>query len=439
VVARNAIIIVIDTLRADRVGHLGAKRPTTPRVDQLARDGTTFADAHANSPWTVPSTATILTSLYPTEHGAQVEGPVRNLGETPPRQIRDGVPTLATILAGVGFRTGLFSANPYLYGRFKDGFQMSVVDRVAADRITDNALEFIEAAGPNRFFVHIQYMDLHQPLEPPEPFFDMFTTPEAGPRDSRHKEWAFSDGTNLETKQFSDFRANRLALYDGALRFVDTEIGRLLDALSRAGVLDETLVMVTSDHGEEFWDHAALEASLGGDPRGIYGIGHGHSMFEELLRIPLVFAGPGVHGGLVVNEPISLLDVAPTILGFLKVDPPAGMRGTNLRQMLGGDTESRPPSYMIYAESPAYGPDSWTLIEGGWKLIERDDGVILLFDLDHDPGETTNKTTNFQDKVIMMNDKVARLQASFEFAEPAESLPIDEATEEQLRVLGYVN
>lgn len=438
VAARNAILIVIDTLRADRVGFMGARRPTSPRVDWLAKNGAVFSDAYANSPWTVPSTASMMTSLYPAEHGAEVKGDVRDLSQQVPFQIGKDVPTVGTILQEAGFRCGLFSANPYLYGRFKDGFESASVERLPATRIVDSALGFIESAGTDRFFAHIQFMDLHQPIEPPAPFFDFFPTPDAGPRDARHKEWSFPRGEFLDTRQFEDFRTNRLALYDGALRYVDTEIGRLVDGLADLGVLQDTLIIMTSDHGEEFWDHAEREASLGGDPRGFFGIGHGHSMFQELLRVPLVFFGPGVEAGLIVASPVPLLDLAPTVLGCLDVAGPDALRGRDQRHLIDGSSRQIDSTVEIYAESPAYGPDSWAVISEGWKLIERVDGVVLLFDLKNDPSESVDLALEYPRQVREMRDKAITIRASLAAVQPIDPDTLDEATEEQLRVLGYV-
>lgn len=437
-VARHAILIVIDTLRADRVGFMGADRPTSPRVDQLARDGTSFSRAYANSPWTVPSTATILTSLYPSEHGAEVIGDVRNLADTPPRQIHAAVRSIGEILQESEFRCGLFSANPYLFGRFKDGYDTSFVERQSATTITDLALEYIESVHNDRFFVHIQYMDLHPPIEPPAPYFDLFPTPEAGPRDERHKEWAFSRGRDLTTDDFVDFRDNKLALYDGALRYIDNEIGRLVDTLDSLEILEDTLIVVTSDHGEEFWDHAELEASLGGDPRGYYGIGHGHSLFEELLRVPLLFFGPGASSGLTVDDPTSLLDLAPTMLGLLNVRIPEQMLGKNHRSVVGGGEMTTSVSTPIYAESPAYGPNAWCLIEGGWKVIVRDDGVRLLYDLTSDPRETHDLASDNLEFERKMQDRLDSFRSTLAPIEPTDAVDIDGRTEEQLRSLGYI-
>ena len=126
---RNLVVICIDTLRADHVGAWGYERATTPAIDALARRGVRFANAFSTSSWTVPSVASILTSLPPALHGAGVFGQVRQLSETqPPHQVSAEIPMLAQHVSALGYRTALFSANPFLYGRFKDGFETAVVD-----------------------------------------------------------------------------------------------------------------------------------------------------------------------------------------------------------------------------------------------------------------------------------------------------------------------
>ena len=432
--ARNVLVIVVDTLRTEHLGCYGNPRDTSPAVDALAADGMRFLNVVAQSSWTVPSTATILTSLYATEHGAEVLGDVRNLDGVSPYQLHSDVETLADILDREGLATGLFSANPFLYGRFKRGFNTAVVHRDPANTLSDAIIAWLSGLGEERFFAHIQYMDLHQPIDPPQPFFDIFEVDAGGERGDAHVNWRFPDAKGLGGPEFERYRAHKLALYDGALRYIDTEIARVLDHLRGSGRLADTAVLVTSDHGEEFWDHAHFGAKLGGDPRGVYGIGHGHSMFQELLSVPLVLWGPGVPGGLEVPGRVGLLDVAPTVLELLDVPTPATMRGRSLLDP-GAGTD---PQAIYHAASPAYGPDSAAVLQGDWKYIWRSDGVELLYDLATDPGEQ-------HDLAAARPDRLAALRALFEhhrerYVRTGESQPMvyDETMEEQLRALGYV-
>ncbi len=439
---RSVILVCIDTLRADHVGAYGYAPPTTPNLDRLASEGTLFESTVAQSNWTVPATATLLTSLYPSEHGARIEGDSKHLGKTPPAQLRPGVETLADILQPNGFRTGLFSANPFLYGRFKRGFDAAEVELQSATSLTAKAIAWIAENPAEPFFLHLQYMDLHRPIEPPEPYFNYFAVPAGGPRGSEHKAWRFVTWRGRETAAFKRYRGHKIALYDGALRYVDAEIGRLLDTLEELGILDETLLVVTSDHGEELWDHAQIEKTLATDPRRIWGVGHGHSMFQELIRVPLIFRGPGVAAAARVACEARHLDVAPTILALLGLEPQPRMRGVSLAPRWSGATERRCDGVPQIAESPAYGPEMQTIIWRQHKLVAIRGEAELLFDLRADPGERHDLARQLPAVVTALEEMLAReLPPAGSPAEESGESPasdLDADTERQLRALGYL-
>ncbi|HEV8581913.1 MAG TPA: sulfatase [Thermoanaerobaculia bacterium] len=440
--ARNLVVICIDTLRADHVSSYGYARQTTPFIDELARAGTLFANAYAHSDWTVPSTASLLTSLYPSEHGAGIEGESRLLGETTPvLQIRKGVRTLATRLHRTGFRTGLFSANPFLYGSFERDFDAAEVERKNAAELTAAALRWLDQTAGDRFFLYVQYMDLHQPVEPPPPFFNLFPVAEGGVRGREHTDWSFGgiqDQRALEDPAFRRYRAHRIALYDGALRFIDEEIRRLYRRLEQAGLAKQTLVVITSDHGEEFWDHALAERASGHDPRGIWGVGHGHSMYEELLRVPLILRGPGVAESRRLTCPVRHVDVMPTVLDLLGLAGGPGLRGRSLVPMLAKSPEADDCTAVpLIAESPAYGPDSKAVIWKGRKLIVRSQGGDFLFDLRDDPGERRNLLGTPPHLAAGLRAILTRELAGVH-GPRAEPLTLDEKTKRELRALGYL-
>lgn len=440
-VARNVLLVVIDTLRFDHVGCYGHERATTPTLDHLAATGSRFTQALSTAPWTVPSTASILTSRVAEEHGAEVKGAVRHLGETPPTQIAPQVRSAADVFHDHGFATGLFSANPYLYGRFKRGFDEAHVDRIPADRLTGKIVDWLDRlAADDRFFIHVQYIDLHQPLTPPPPYWALFPAADAGLRESSHSEWAFEKGEYLDTPAFRAFSAQRRALYDGALRFVDSQLDALLAALASRGLRDDTLVVVTSDHGEEFWDHAVVEAQHGGDPRGYYGIGHGQSFYQEQLHVPLVFNGPGVAAGGVLDGWMSLLDVAPTVLARCGLQVPDGMRGRDLSSWLAGraDPADVTGDGPVYASSPAYGPEGWSVVVDGWKYIWRADGRTMLFNLADDPGEHHDLATAEPERAAALERRGTAYRSTLQPADPTAQITIDPALESQLRALGYI-
>jgi len=177
---KNVVVLCIDTLRADHMSAYGYRRATTPRLAALARRGVLFEHASAAAPWTVPSVASLLTSLYPGEHGAGVAGEVRHLDEQTPAQLRPEVETLGDILHAAGFRTALLSGNPYLWGRFQRGFDTAVADHRTAGELTDRAIAWLRREPRKPFFLYLQYMDLHSRSRHPRPTRAISRSPWAG-------------------------------------------------------------------------------------------------------------------------------------------------------------------------------------------------------------------------------------------------------------------
>jgi arylsulfatase A-like enzyme len=434
--ARSVLLLVVDTLPVDTLGCYGNPRDTSPVIDALADRGMLCERVYAPSNWTVPSTASLLTSLYPTEHGAVLGGDMRHLSKShKPSRLEDDAVTLAEVATRNGMRTALFSANPYLAAGMKQGYQTREVERMPGRDLTDLALAWLGELEENRFVLHLQYMDLHIPVEPPAPFATMFAPDGADMSDPALKTWSFGRGEDAVGPLFEDYRRRRLALHDGAMRFIDTEVGRILDLLASRGWLQDTLMVVTSDHGEEFWQHARFGFELGNDPRDLYGIGHGHAMFEEVVRVPLILAGPRVPSGVRVDSLLSLVDVAPTVLSILDIDVPATMRGRSLVTA----ADDRDDGRALLIESPAYGPDATAIVFGRHKLVVRADGVELLFDLERDPDERTNLITTSPETANAMRRRLHDLTSQLIAAGEGQPIDMDEAAEEQLRALGYLD
>jgi len=439
-VPHTVIIVCVDALRADHVSAYGYGRSTTPNMDGVAAAGVLFEQATAQSNWTVPATASLLTGVYPSDHGAGIRGRVRFLDRVAaPDPIAEEVKTLSESLRALGLRTGLFSANPFLYGSFKRGFDVAQVDRVDATSLTDAAVRWLREDPSARTFLYLQYMDTHHPLQPPEPYYSRFVVPDGGPRGPEHERWPSGQQLDLEAPAFRSYRAHKLALYDGALSFVDAEIGRLLATLRELRMDDDALIVVTSDHGEEFWDHAEVESRLGGDPRGIRGMGHGHSMFQELLRVPLIVRTPGAKGPRRNPCAVRHIDVAPTVLDLLGQGVPPEMRGRSLRAFLERETAPRAcPVLPQIAESPAYGPNSRSITWNQTKLVTRKDGVRLLFDLRRDPAEREDLSSA---KPQLADRLYEELQRHIRGERPrrGQAAPAyDPETAQQLKALGYV-
>lgn len=435
---QNLVVICIDTLRADHVGAWGYARATTPTIDALARRGVRFANAQATSSWTVPSVASILTSLPPALHGAGVFGAIRQLSEDqPPHQVSAGVPMLAQHVSALGYRTALFSANPFLYGRFKDGFETAVVDRVDATRLTDSALAWLESPDARPRFLYLQYMDLHQPNRPPDPYFQFFATPDGQPHEPRHGDWSYGQVHDLQDPEFRRFRDHRMAVYDGALRYTDSQIARLLERLEAPPFRGKTLVVLTADHGEEFWDHALEEERHSDDPRGIWGVGHGHTLYQEQLHVPLVVSGGGFSGGAVDPCLVSLLDIAPTLLRAADLAPLPRMVGRSLTMPGERSQDARCPNRSLAASSTAYGPETHALRVDRWKLVEAHGRQPQLFHLTDDPQERRDRSADDAATLGAMVSKLKQIR-TLEPAEPGAAPPENPGLVEELRALGYI-
>jgi arylsulfatase A-like enzyme len=366
--AKLVIVYLVDTLRADHTGVYGYARNTTPELDAFARDAVVFDAAVVHASWTKPSVASILTSRLPGQHRAvQLRDPLD------PANV-----TLAQRLDERGWATGAAIANSVIYGaesEFDRGFDVFAGlhgedDRrsklVGADVVVDAALAFVRSRRGLPTFQYVHTMDPHVPYEPPPPFDRMFEphpTPEHPARDPR-----------TDFKEPLD-RERMIAQYDGDVAFGDREFGRFVEELKAAGLYEEALVVFLSDHGEEFLDHG--------------GWLHGRTLFDELIRVPLVVKFPGNRGaGTRVAEQVQGVDVVPTVLEAMGVPLPGDLEGQPLQRALPGDAKPRP----ALAEISHRGFVAHGVRTEGDKFIRRfspqDDE--LLFDLRKDPGETSS-------------------------------------------------
>ncbi len=400
----NVLFICVDTLRHDHLGYAGHDLPVSPNIDALAARGLVFTNAYSQAGWTLPAMATLFTGLYPSATGAT--GLLLSL--------KEDLPTVAGILLDEGYDTRGFVSNLVLtpgHG-LNSGFQkfdFSVLQAghphktSTAERISDLAIDDLDRLE-EPFFMWVHYFDPH---------FEYL----------EHDEW-------------NEFGDEPIGRYDQEIAFTDHHIGRLLDALNERGMLERTIVIFTSDHGEEFGEHG----------------GQFHdTSYQEVMRVPLVFAGPGIASGST-DVLAQQIDMLPTVLSMLGVDAmPEGLQGSDL---LSGTYESS-PVFMERDHPPAY--HQRAIVDGNLKLVAiapADTNLIpwavrgtfseiqnvsvgtYLFDLSEDPAETCD--------IYAQGDKRAErliaLLASFMEVEAAESdsVHIDEATRERLKALGYI-
>jgi choline-sulfatase len=369
--ARNVILLVMDTARADVFRPFNAKSTVrTPAFDRLSEESTVFTSAYAAENWTKPSVATILSGLYPTTHGTKGDSDV----------LSSDVRLLSEHLQRKSFATASFIANGYCSDKFGfkrgwDEYRNYIRENKPseAEHVFGDALTWITKHTEERFFVYLQTIDPHVPYDPPAEYLRMYF-----PGDYRGRVGRSLDGLEQlaiasQKKPIDAQDWNYIkALYEAEVTYHDAHLGKFLAKLDEMGLLDETLFVVTNDHGEELRDHGKL--------------GHGHSLYEELVRAPLMIRYPALFRGQRVREPAENVDIFPTVLEALGLEPVSDIDGVSLLPML----EGKPPAVPNYAISEFR--DGYRSVRvGRWKMIAGQNGQRRLFDLEADPAEQTDQ------------------------------------------------
>ncbi len=421
----GVLLISVDSLRADHLSCYGYRSPTRPELDtspivdrMLAASGTRFTCAVSTTSWTLPAHMSMLTGLPNELHGVRETGFPLSASHT----------LLAETFRDAGWRTAGFWSGPNLHPFFGFGRGFEAYVDCSTSRVTDgDALfgvhagmddgelsekrtdlkavhdgshrgisgptvvaafsEWLEGvAAEERFFAFVHLWDVHYDYEPP-PEFDLFYPGYRGRADGSD-----IDGRSTDRNPPKPDELRRIvSLYDGEIRFTDHNVGRILDRLVACGRLDDTLIVFTADHGEEFLEHNML--------------GHGNSLYEEVVRIPLILRYPPlIDGGRTIDVPVSLVDVAPTILDLCGLDAPQPFYGESLRLALSGDLERRElpleRSYLRAGEE-LHLETIRAVHAGDYKLIrqtDEDGGKIFVYDLALDPREQAPRQSGALDR-----------------------------------------
>jgi len=444
----NLLLVVIDTTRRDRLGTYGYDRPTSPALDRIAAEGAVYENAVTVAPWTLPAHASIFTGLYPRDHGATIES----------YRLRDDFTTLAEHLEESGYLTAGFSCNPWINENngFTQGFRhyediwrdlaTDSRDSQGAALATDRALDWIDTYEPFRhpWFVFVNLLEPHSPYSPPPPHRYRFV-PESLPLAAvqRVADWGTPrefgymlgvPGYEISEDEFAAMNA----LYDGEISYQDTRLGALVEGLRMRGILDDTVVAIVSDHGEQLGEHGLLE--------------HKMTLYDENVRVPLVLRHPPtVPAGQRIEAPVQSHDLFATLLDYAEVEAPLPRDAARLP--LDGESPGRShavlefgkPSRVLQQVARSFpGADiaAWDrsirAVRGPrYKLIAWSDGERRLFDLQNDPGEHTDLAKRLPDKVRELEALLEHFAAGS--PEPgAEAPEMDAQQIEALRALGYL-
>lgn len=425
----NVLLIVIDALRQDHLGCFGYKRNTSPNINALAKEGILFKHAYSNAPWTKPSVASLFSSLPPNKHTAVNKNDI----------LPDEIPVIAEMLKNEGYHTFCFVGGNKFIGKrfnFHQGFDIYRNSRINAAKLTKKFLSLISKPQGKRFFAYIHYMDVHLPYNNNK-YNDTFVQKKGKhfflPGKIRAKDCRklahFDKLSSMDKKHL-------VSLYDGQIRFVDENIKKIISVLKKNNMLNDTLVVITADHGEEFWEHNNYE--------------HGHTLYNELIHVPLIITGNNLKKS-EVKRPVRLIDLLPTILKMVDVESAHyNLEGARLFDKREGKNNELETS--IFAMGTLYGDEKYCLIRGDRKLIIntgeeekkknrligfRNKSKMEFYDITKDPLEKEN-LVNTEHKEV---SRLKRILAEFINAQPmfkGKKAILDKETKEGLKSLGYL-
>ncbi len=420
----DLLLIVVDTLRADHLGTFGYGRDTSPHLDALAADAILWRRALAHAPWTSPSVGALLTSLYPAALGY---GDSRN-----PVRPDDRTLYLAEILRENGYRSEAIVSHTYVGARlgFDQGFdRFDEADakgpsHVSSPSVTDKAIAALERQEQRPLFLLAHYFDPHFNYR-------------------RHDRWDFDPGYDgdlpehmgelrraaktLDARDLEQLRAR----YDSEIRFTDEHVGRLIAALRRLGRYDDTLIVFTADHGEAFLE------------RNDHWIGHTTTLFHEAIHVPLLIKLPGgTGGGTVIDGPVGLFDLVPSLLATLDLKGPAGYdfdgRALPLADVPALRALAERP---VFSETETRGRWLQSVVRGRWKLIfDRQRKRMKFFDLEQDPGERHNLAADPSPELKQLARELRAWNQAVDPRRPQAQQPpeLTAKERERLRALGYL-
>ena len=463
----NIVCVILDSVRASNCSAYGYGRATTPHLDRLAAEGALYEQATSVGSWTLPVHTSLFTGLYPLRHGVTISA----------HALADDVPTLAGQLTAAGYRTACFSNNAYIsnasgltrgFEHVDDVWRMTNPRGISLPRLSQR-IKRLEGRGPllrplvgllrrarrartilkawrsrkdsgatytnqrirewlresaddRPFFIFVNYMETHEPYLPPYPFNRRFVPGRFSPwrvvrSTGRRDEVLAQQGTARE----EDLEILE-GLYDGTVRYADEKVAELTEILSADGNLDSTFLAVTSDHGDAFGEHGHL--------------GHRLTLYEELLRVPLVVRYPArFPAGTRVSGPLPIGDLHPTILQLAGADDIAE---ADFRSLLAPPID-RPVIAENTGPKSINGLVSRTLRDGNLKLLWRSDGRHELYDLESDPGERHSIADRDPGATRRLVERLERWVRSMEerSADTGDAA-YDDETMERLRGLGYV-
>ncbi len=425
----------MDSLRADQLGRYGSNLHLTPVMDGIASGGARFDTAISHSPWTLPAVASLYTSKIPGHHSAG-----KTISPFQFQPLKDEHTTLAQVLKQNGYRTGAVVNVDFLTEAFgmSQGFEKVDFSGSMTDELTRNASETADAAsdmmnefGDDPFFMVVHFFDPHLTYDPPKKFRKRFAKPADRNQDG------FIFGTHEQMMELrrgitelpEDVRDRLKALYQAEIAYTDSQIGVIVKKLKSQGIINNTLIVITADHGEEFGDHGGFE--------------HGHTLYDELLHVPLIFHLPDVIPfEKSIKQTVRQIDIAPTILDILEIQENPDFAGDSLLPFINASDANR-PDRSVFSEGNFWGPNKYAWRSGNYKLIhEPDENRSMVFDIRNDRDEQTDISETHPEIVRPLMENlsliVKNLNTRDQSRENQESAALTDDELNRLRELGYI-
>ena len=409
----NIILISIDTLRADRLGCYGYKRPTSPTIDALASRGMRFANVIAESSWTLPSHMTMFTGLFPSSHGAVA----------PRKSINKRIITLTQILKKEGFRTYANTEGGYVNGArgFERGFEIYDDKHKPFIKTIHQAQQWIEQTkSDERYFVFLHTYSVHCPYKSPPRYTEMFHINDT----EEHDDLKGKCGNNYYNRMI--LNAEQVAFisneYDAGIRYADDRLKGFVDFLEKRNDLEKTILILISDHGEEFQEHGQ--------------IGHERTLYRECLHVPLIFVAPNLKPG-IVQQTVGLVDLMPTILDMTAIALP-DLQGRSLLPLMQGSFDSR-QNKPRFSELDRH-IRMRSVVDGPMHFIFNDRKQSReLYDMASDPREQHNLLDTQPGHAAKYQQLLQTHQKKTNKRFKAATIELDSEQLQQLRALGYMN
>lgn len=428
---RNVLFIVIDTLTADRLGVYGATNSPSPNIDNLAKKSSVFERAYSPAPWTKPAVSSMFTGVMPSVHGVLSIDEILSAEEK----------TMAEYLKERDFATAGFVSHTLIsptlgYAQGFDSYETvpfkgNVHNVISSAKVTDMAIKWLKnftAKQDNPFFLFVHYFDPHNNYHHHSEFdrTSWYKGPLKAGMDIRELRNLIPEMTDEDARFLK-------GLYDEEIAFTDRYIGQLLQTLDDLEISEETMIVLTADHGEEFLEHGA--------------IGHSRTLYDELVRVPLLIRMPKEGKQRRINEAVSTLDLLPTLLDYLSITGDDKFQGQSLKPAIlsGMGTKDREIFSEVDFRSSAIKAFKIALIQNEFKLIfDKLDSTFELYDLIRDPKERKNLITIETERLARMSAPIRAYQARFQsenLATPKKRKDIKAHTPEeveQLKSLGYM-